>query len=36
MNILYMVDSGSSLGAALAAREKGCNRVILFVGEGSL
>lgn len=32
----YMVDSGSSLGAALAAREKGCNRVILFVGEGSL
>jgi pyruvate decarboxylase len=27
---------GSSLGAALAAREKGCNRVILFVGEGSL
>jgi len=28
--------SGSALGAALAARDKGSNRVVLFVGEGSL
>ncbi|PPQ68333.1 hypothetical protein CVT24_004814 [Panaeolus cyanescens] len=27
---------GSALGAALAARERGMNRVILFVGDGSL
>ena len=27
---------GSALGAALAAHEKGSERVILFVGEGSL
>ena len=27
---------GSCLGAALAARDVGLNRVILFVGDGSL
>jgi TPP-dependent 2-oxoacid decarboxylase len=31
---IYFV--GSTLGAALAAREKGHGRTILFIGDGSL
>jgi pyruvate decarboxylase len=27
---------GSTLGAAIAAREKGLGRTILFIGDGSL
>lgn len=38
INLIKIVDvyTGSTLGAALAARDKGLGRTILFIGDGSL